>query len=682
MASFPKLSELIEAFVNDCYDFLIQYSDESTKKSIDNVLEQVKQKDELYKKLYVIYCSIFPFDPKNEGNLNVIYFSKKYIYVIYNFLSDSKNEDRNATNNDCCNTYIALHGFKYEYKAVLQKDLLGFLCDKYVHFSTLLNKYGFLKKIKIYYEENIKSLENYFNSDKFEKKLLKNFRINNSIQIIYIDKAFVDMIKSVKFALKNEMCLKFLENDFKSIKLQENWIIYSGFNSNEININKKKIEFLENENKLLINNAKALTNSYNYNLRRKIINIILKNIFVILSKKNYSFEQKYSYAVLSELYKRKKEMSKHDSNNFQNEINIYKNNLYNQDSNSNLISSTSADKEKTFNLILVKKGNNYEVIPTLSIEFTFFLKEKANKLNLFKEEIFDLVLFEDMNNKICEKEYETLEGKNDEIENESHLDKKKFKGKTDFNGNEIIMMLENPNQFYKKETNIKKIFELYYKKIQEIESKYGFKDNTKKLSDLETDTTIINIQLKELIKNYEQHFDEIEINYKDSNKIENKDVNEDEKDNLNNYFKAKDLLNKVNNKIEYYRKIIKEINDINNIEISCEKNIDELINTDENKRKNEVEIKSIYELFDEFKKDMHDKIINVTQYKDYGSVFNIENVNKFTINDYFNFLKDNLRNYSFSITKRDVTNFNFLIEVIRNYKQFSYVYNDNLDIKI
>ena len=54
MASFPKLSELIEAFVNDFYDFLIQYSDESTKKSIDNVLEQVKQKDELYKKLYVI----------------------------------------------------------------------------------------------------------------------------------------------------------------------------------------------------------------------------------------------------------------------------------------------------------------------------------------------------------------------------------------------------------------------------------------------------------------------------------------------------------------------------------------------------------------------------------------------------------------------------------------------------
>ena len=685
MASFPKLSELIEAFVNDCYDFLIQYSDESTKKSIDNVLEQVKQKDELYKKLYVIYCSIFPFDPKIEGNLNVIYFSKKYIYVIYNLLSDSKNEDKSATKNDCCNTYIALHGFKYEYKAVLQKDLLGFLCDKYVHFSTLLNKYGILEKIKIYYEENIKSLENYFNPDKFEKKLLKNFRINNSIQIIYIDKAFVDMdikIKSVKFALKNEMSLKLLEKDFQSNTLQENWIIYSGLNLNEININKKKIEFLENKNKLLINNIKALTNPYNYNLRRKISNIILKNIFVILSKKNYTFKQKYSAAVLSELFKRQKEMSKNDSTAFQSEIDSYKAKLKNQNKDSNISATPSADKERTFNLIIVKKGDNCEVIPTLSIEFSFFLKEKGNKLNHFDEEILDLVLFDDMNIEICEEEYEKIEERKVEFETESQVEKKKYIGKTDFNGNEIIMMLQNPKQFYKKEIDIKKLFELYYKKIQELESKYGLKKNTTKLSDLEADITIINIQLGELIKNYEEHFDEIGINFKDKNIIQNKDVNEDEKDNLNNYFKAKDLLNKTNNKIEYYQKIITEISDINNIESSCEKNVDELITIDENKRKNEVEVKSINDLFDEFKQDMYNKIMHVQQYKEYDSVFNLENIKKFRLNDYFNFLKENLRNYSFSITKRDVTNFNFLIEVITNYKRFKYVYNNDLDIKI
>jgi hypothetical protein len=81
------------------------------------------------------------------------------------------------------------------------------------------------------------------------------------------------------------MSLKSLEKAFQINTSQENYIIYSGLNSNEININKKEIEYLENKNKLLINNVKALTNPYNYNLRRKISNIILKNIFVILSKK-------------------------------------------------------------------------------------------------------------------------------------------------------------------------------------------------------------------------------------------------------------------------------------------------------------------------------------------------------------------------------------------------------------
>jgi hypothetical protein len=243
-------------------------------------------------------------------------------------------------------------------------------------------------------------------------------------------------------------------------------------------------------------------------------------------------------------------------------------------------------------------------------------------------------------------------------------------------------MLQYPKQFYKKETDIKKIFEIYYKKIQELESKYGLKKNTTKLSDLEADITIINIQLCELIKNYEQHFEEIGINYKDKTIFENKDVNEDEKDNLNNYFKAKELSNKINNKIEYYQEITTEINDINNLEQSCEKNIDELIKVDENKRKNEVELKSINDLFNEFKEDMFDKIKNVKQYQDYDKVFSIENIKKFTIRDYFVFLKENLGNYSFSITKRDVTNFNFLIEVINKYRQFSYVYNDDLDIKI
>ena len=240
MTSLPKLKELVKAFVNDCYNFLDKYSDEFTKNSINKVLEHVKQSDEVHRKVYVLYCSIFPFDPQNEGNLNIIFFYKKYIYVVYNYLSETKNDNRISTINDCCNTYIALYGFYYNYNAALPKNLSEFLCDKYSCFLTLMNKNGILEKLKRYYENNISSLINFKNSDKYIKKLLKNFRTNNSIQIIYIDKVIVEL-----------------------------------------------------QNKLNNNNIINLTNQYNYNLWRKISNTILKNIFVILYKKNFRFSKNF-----------------------------------------------------------------------------------------------------------------------------------------------------------------------------------------------------------------------------------------------------------------------------------------------------------------------------------------------------------------------------------------------------
>ena len=119
-------------------------------------------------------------------------------------------------------------------------------------------------------------------------------------------------------------------------------------------------------------------------------------------------------------------MSKIDSTNFQSEIDSYKIKLKNQNSDSNLSATPSADKERTFNLIIVKKGENCEVIPTLSIEFSFFIKEKGNKLNHFDEEILDLLFFDDMNIEICEEEYEKIEEKKVEFETESHIEKKKY----------------------------------------------------------------------------------------------------------------------------------------------------------------------------------------------------------------------------------------------------------------
>ena len=94
---------------------------------------------------------------------------------------------------------------------------------------------------------------------------------------------------------------------------------------------------------------------------------------------------------------------------------------------------------------------------------------------------------------------------------------------------------------------------------------------------------------------------------------------------------------------------------------------------------------SLYDIFDEFKKDLKEKIKFEEEYKQYSSIFNENNINNFKIEDLFNFLKENLNysNASYSMIKKDVTNYNFLIMVITEYPIFKdYVYNNDLDIKI
>ena len=109
---------------------------------------------------------------------------------------------------------------------------------------------------------------------------------------------------------------------------------------------KKKSEYFENI--IIIN----LGDPYNYNLWRKLSNIILKNLLVILSKKKYKFLQYKNKAVLSNL--------------------------------------------------------KYLLI----IDFLFFLKEKGNKINHFDEEVIDLILFDDLNININMDEEPKEKGKN------------------------------------------------------------------------------------------------------------------------------------------------------------------------------------------------------------------------------------------------------------------------------
>ena len=94
-----------------------------------------------------------------------------------------------------------------------------------------------------------------------------------------------------------------IERCFSELEIFQQLILNTEFNSSIINIENKRSEYLEN----VINSLKKiitnLSNPYNYNLWRKLSNIILKNIFVILHNKKCTFIQNYSKSVLNQLYK-------------------------------------------------------------------------------------------------------------------------------------------------------------------------------------------------------------------------------------------------------------------------------------------------------------------------------------------------------------------------------------------
>ena len=163
---------------------------------------------------------------------------------------------------------------------------------------------------------------------------------------------------------------------------------------------KKKSEYFENI--IIIN----LGNPYNYNLWRKLSNIILKNLLVILSKKKYKFLQYKNKTVLSNLKYYESKLKKTQLLDFQDKIKKYEENLENQKQN---ISFTStADRKRNYNIIVVENQIKYSLI----IDFLFFLKEKGNKINHFDEEVIDLILFDDLNININMDEEPKEKGKN------------------------------------------------------------------------------------------------------------------------------------------------------------------------------------------------------------------------------------------------------------------------------
>ena len=99
----------------------------------------------------------------------------------------------------------------------------------------------------------------------------------------------------------------------------------------------------------------------------------------------------------------------------------------------------------------------------------------------------------------------------------------------------------------------------------------------------------------------------------------------------------------------------------------------------------ESKLKSISELFLEFKNTLKTRIVEGPDYRKYENIFNNKNIDEFSLEEVYSILKDtlNYNNASFSTIKKDITNFNLLIVVITEYKELkNFVYNQDLDILI
>ena len=95
------------------------------------------------------------------------------------------------------------------------------------------------------------------------------------------------------------------------------------------------------------------------------------------------------------------------------------------------------------------------------------MKKKSDKINFFEKEIFDLILFDDLNIDV------KLKSPKENIEEEE--EKYIYEGKTKFNGKEIITMFKAPFKLHKENINIDKIYSIINKKINEINKKIVLK---------------------------------------------------------------------------------------------------------------------------------------------------------------------------------------------------------------
>ena len=739
MSNYPTIEKLFNAIIKDCYDYLFSHTDDKARESITKLFDYNKDKDEIIQKSYIVLCSII-YEKASEEELNSIYeFTKKFIESIYSYLSDAKkNNNITSTINDCCNGYIAIFGYIYIFKGVFVKEFLQFFTQDHKYFKEVLTEFNILNEVKMHYENSINKLykeksiiiddqlfnefisyfeEESFDFKKVEKEKKENEKVsspqklnaeikkdeisengNKSTQHETFDSSIIQIenksledgelvtkkktLNNNPILLKNDILCIIIKKSYSYLTLLEKTLLKIEFKSAEIDSEKKKVKYLENSIISLKQTIINLGNPYNFNLWRKLSNIILKNLFVILHKKKYKLLQYCNRSVLKSLQNYESKFKGEKLTAFKDKVKKYEERLNGQIGGVQSSGTSEEDKERAFNIIVVENQIKYSLV----IDFLFFLKEKGNKINHFDEEIIDLILFDDLgidmaiNEDSHEKEMNTFQT---EKENKQSVEKFSKNSKTSFNFAEIIDMLKNPFKYHQKDINIDKIYTAIYEKITRIKTDIGYDENIK-LNDIKKEIVDLSEEIQNVVDSYEQYFTENKINYQNKNEKEILDT--ELKKHMKNYIYIKELQETINKKIPSYENIINALSDLKTITEKCMKEVEEL--TEEIKIKRQTEektLKTISEVFFEFKNTLKKDIMRKEEYKKYANIFSEENINEFSLEDVYAIIEEtlNFNNTSFSITKKDITNFNLLVEVITNFEELKcFEYNKDLDVLI
>ena len=296
------------------------------------------------------------------------------------------------------------------------------------------------------------------------------------------------------------------------------------------------------------------------------------------------------------------------------------------------------DKKVTGNLITINNEKNIEQ-----------KYEKTNENKIQEEKINEIV--EEKN-------------KNNQIKKNKKIDfNKKYEGKIEFNGSELIEMLENPLKFQQKIIKTNDLFDLAYKYADEYKKEIEYDDKFEKLfkTEEEYENLIlrINKSLIEIENSFENKFgySKIDIQSININKINNSDF----KEIYNIYIQLNKYKNDINTKINDAAIKTKNITNIKQKISNNENNINKLIKQIEEKIKKESELITLKDIFDNYKEELKLKIAEKnSDYLNYKDIFNQKNIDAFTITNLMSFLKKQLiiENINYSITKRDITNFN------------------------